>query len=224
MRNKRVLKVAIAATLVLTATLSQAISSSAPYGTVVNPAPAGIPTYFSRTWHTTVSDYGGSTAGVWNLYGTEYKHYIFYGEKLDCPRAASEGCSQDFSSATDTMWTLATEVTYQQTIIPAVNELSATWTFTAGKTFTDTNTFTVNLAAGQKAQHVRYVPRRQGEVTIRGVRIHTGRYQNQCKRDGALRCYEWVKAYEYFNDPKRTAGVMVAKKNTSKPITSFIPF
>jgi hypothetical protein len=224
MISMKMKKVALAATLIATTNLAQAIASGPIEGTQVNPPPSGISTYLERVYRRDATAYDQTRLGGWN-FGPNTKTWdetVFWGEKFRC-YSGSLSCAQSFWTSVATMWSLAIGVTYKQAIVPAVSEISAVVTATAGQTYTDTNTFTVNLRAGQEAQHVRIMPRRSdGAVSIKGVRVPTGRYQQQCKRDGLFVCWEWVIAYEYFNDPNRVAAVMSATKAmANKPITTF---
>lgn len=185
--------------------------------------PIAPTTYWERTNHGNYSAYSGTRAGGWNLSGATTLQTVYWGNALRCP--SSQGtisCSQAYSEAIAYMWTFATAVTYKQTIVPAVADLSVAYTFTAGKTRTYTNTYTINVNPGYRSQYAEVVPRRTGNVTLYGVRVKTGKTKTvrKCKI-----CVQTWTEYEYYNDPNRIATVMYGNaiaNNNKLPESTYV--
>ncbi len=197
-------------------TLVAALLAGATLANASEPVP-----YWERHDYGQYSAYSGSRVGGWSLSGTTTNQFVYYGETQACSPQALK-CTQSKTQTIAFTWSLATGVTYQQTIVPLVNQLSITETFTVGKTFTDTDTFSSDFAPGYTSQYSRYVPRKTGNATVYGVRVATGATREDCTHQGLLHCYKHEKSWQYYNDPSRTASVMYGKKNTSDPIHYFI--
>jgi archaellin len=178
--------------------------------------------YWSRTNYGTYSAYDGTRVGGWNLSGNNWNHYVYYGQSQAC-QYGSITCTQTYAQAATFTWSLASSVSYQQTIIPEVNSLSVTLTYTAGRSFTDTNTYSVTIGPGKKSQYAEYVPRRYGNATVYGVRVATGATRTVCTAQGLIFCYKHATEWEYNDDPNRIGSVMYGWKNTSsQPIHTFV--
>lgn len=178
--------------------------------------------YWSRTDYGQYSSYSGTRVGGWNLSGGTTNDYVFYGQSQYC-QPGSNNCTQTYTQAVSFSWTFSESVTYKQTIIPAVNELSVTLAYTIGKTFTDTNSYSVNVNAGKTSQYAEFVPRRYGNATVYGVRVATGNTRSVCTRQGPLHCYKHATEWEYNDEPNRVASVMWGNASTSNtPVHTFI--
>lgn len=178
--------------------------------------------YWSKTNYGTYSDYSGTRVGGWNLAGNTVNNYVYYGQSQAC-QPGSKSCTQTYTQAATFSWSLATSVTYKQTIIPAVADLSVTVAFTAGRSFTDTNSYAVTVGPGKKSQYAEYVPRRYGDATVYGVRVGTGATRSVCVAQGLIFCYKHATEWEYNDVPTRIGSVMYGWKNTSNlPIHTFV--
>jgi hypothetical protein len=176
--------------------------------------------YWSRTNYGTYSAYSGSRVGGWNLTNGAYsEQWVFAAGENRCPPTAAGNCTHTHTVSDTYTWSLATGVTYKQTIVPLVNELSITMTYTVGKSFTDMDALSTPVRPGQYSQYYRYMPRRYGNATIYGTRVATGR--TKTVRKCAICVQKWTE-WEYYDDPTKVASVMYGNKNTSSaPIATF---
>jgi hypothetical protein len=170
--------------------------------------------YWEKTnYGSQYSQYSGTRVGGWNLSGATVNQTVFSGRVMQCP--VSPGvidCNQSYSQAISYMWTYATTVTYKQTIVPAVADLSVAVAFTVGKTRAYTDTFGIRINPGYKSQHLEVVPRRIGSATVYGVRVATGR--TKTVRKCRICVQKWTE-YEYYNEPNKIATVMTGNANAS---------
>ncbi len=178
--------------------------------------------YWSNQNYGTYSAYSGTRVFGWSLSGPSYTDYVFYGKSQYC-QSGSNSCTQSYSEAVTLTWSLATAVTYKQAIVPAVAELSVAVTFTAGKSYTDTNIYSVTVGPGKTSQYAEFVKRMNGTAWIYGARHATGNTRTVCTRQGPLHCYKHETQWEYNDEPSTVISTMTGYASTSSsPIHTFI--
>jgi len=179
--------------------------------------------YWSRTNYGAYSSYSGTRLGGWNLSGSNWNHYVYYGQTFACPWGATS-CSQTYTQAVSFNWTWGVSLSTDFTLIPDVWSVNIGGQYSQTRGYTDTNSYSVTIAPGKKSQYAEYVQRRYGNVTVYGARVWTGNTRRVCPTMGPLgTCWSgWKDEWEYNDDPNIRAAVIKGWKNTSNPIHTFI--
>ncbi len=179
--------------------------------------------YWSRTNYGTYSSYSGTRMGGWNLSGSTWNHYVFYGEAQAC-QWGSTSCTQSYGKSTNFNWTWGVSLSTDITLIKDLWSVNFGGQYSQNRGWTTTSTFSVTVGPGKKTQYAEYVPRRYGNVTVYGARVWTGRTQRVCPVMGPLgTCWSgWKNEWEYYDDPNKVAAVIKGWKNTANPIHTYI--
>ncbi len=179
------------------------------------------PTYWEKAYYGKYSTYSSTNVGLWSLSGTTWNHYVFYGQSFACSRGATS-CTQTFTQSVNFNWSLAVGVTASVQLIPEILNSSVAVTYTGGRSYTDSNSYSTTIGPGKKSQYAQYVPRQYGSANVTGARVATGRSRSVCLRT-FIWCQQWGTEWEYYNDPFiRTAVLSGWKNTTSRPIHTFI--
>lgn len=179
--------------------------------------------YWSRTNYGPVSSYSGTRLGGWALSGSNWNHYVFYGEKQACQRG-STSCTHSYAKATNFNWTWGVSLSTDFTLIPDVWSVNIGGQYSQNRGWTTTSTYSVTVGPGKMSQYAEYVPRRYGNVTVYGARVATGNTRRVCPTMGPLgTCWSgWKDEWEYNDDPNKKVALIKGWKNTSNPIHTYI--
>ena len=175
---------------------------------------SALTTYWSTTDYGQNSTYWDSRMGGWALSGPEIQHYVYWGSILDCPIGPNY-CLLSRSEQTSFGWTWGWSLSVKLTLVQNFMDVTYMGQYSETRTKTLTDTYTISLKPGQKAQYAEYMPRQFGNVTLWGTRYKTGKTGLYCPVRGPLgTCWSgWKTMWEYQEDPWKAAAIQEGWKN-----------